>query len=515
MPIYRNPLDTPEIRVRVVQYLSMEDIINCSQTCKAWNNEFAAHIWHTIDLKSQPKVKELHYKSVAKNGNHIRIIKNIRKRSELVIFQDPRINKLSQLTLRLKTRNGYHHQAAELIRRNLDTLETLDLSGDDTKDERTVFALSETLVPPSSACNYQLTSITLKYMSMTRESFSILLLCCPQLMDVDIRYCTFSGDGGLELFQHERMSYLCASIEQVFKPIVDQTSTPLLVHFPNLKTWETWSFEEPLEDPTAQTLKNAILEYCPNIQKLYTNDSSSSVMCELLTKAFQNLTSVRFIYGNITTAVVLGLLLHVNTLTTIQSYDPCDVVNWSYNADEALSISDGFNEGWMIHVLLSRCPHLSVVDLPTHEMDIDMVDRFPWACKDLKRLRVRIRGLDTKELIVAAIDKWRFEHRERQRSALASLTKTEKNSVAFENTVDQERELPTAEQTISTTTAIGGADANTNQQPPPPLPQQQQQQQGEASNIVNNPIVDKVVRQLLKFEKLDDVWLGYKVWGPL
>ena len=39
-------------------------------------------------------------------------------------------------------------------------------------------------------------------------------------------------------------------------------------------------------------------------------------------------------------------------------------------------------------------------------MDMDWVDEDEWACKGLRYLRVRIRGLDTKEKINRTLNRW-------------------------------------------------------------------------------------------------------------
>jgi hypothetical protein len=40
-------------------------------------------------------------------------------------------------------------------------------------------------------------------------------------------------------------------------------------------------------------------------------------------------------------------------------------------------------------------------------MDIDEVERCEWACKNLRVLRIRFKGLDTKKKVLKAIVLWR------------------------------------------------------------------------------------------------------------
>ncbi|KAI1313004.1 hypothetical protein EDD11_002782 [Mortierella claussenii] len=489
----KNPLDVPVIRRRLALFLDSNDAIACTQVCKTWSDDFAARVWHTIDVKEQTKIKELNRRIVAKNGHHIRVIKNIKKRSELGIFQHASVCNVESLTIRLKPKHGYQQQTADLIRQNICTLTKLDLSGDDSKDERTEFVLAEALSAPGADSSTQsvLTKISLRYLRMSRDSFSILLSSCPQLEHLEVRYCTMTDNENAHLFHHQKLSYLFASIEQVFRSGPEQaSSTPLLAHFPSLEAWETWSFEEVLEEPTIDTLRQSIQEHCPRLKKVYTSDSPGAMVHELLTKAFKQLEMVCFIYDSITPVVALGILHHQATLRTLRTYEP-STADWSYHADRVFPLSDNISDGWMVHLMLSRCPMLEIVDLPSHEMDLNMMDRFPWACENLQQLRIRIRGLDTKHLIKAVISKWYVGRR--CGSAAARRVKeaghaAKKDAIAGEGAAVEAKELTS-----------GGADTILTLHAPVPTAE-------------GRIIVDRVAKHLLKFKKLNRVWLGYQEW---
>ncbi|KAI1317003.1 hypothetical protein EDD11_009162 [Mortierella claussenii] len=212
------------------------------------------------------------------------------------------------------------------------------------------------------------------------------------------------------VFRHPKITHLTASVEQVFEPrTTGENGTkpdPLLIHFPNLTSWEVSSSKNELNDPTPVQIKAKIQEYCPHLKKLYVNDTAASIQNSLLVQGSPPLTSICILYSALSPSVIYGLLVHKSTLTTLRSFKPTGS-NWSYHRDIIWDERDLFEHGWMIHLVLSSCPRLTIVDLPYHEVDLERMDHFPWVCTDLKELRVRFKGLDTQDLIMAVINKWR------------------------------------------------------------------------------------------------------------
>ncbi|KAG0209839.1 hypothetical protein BGX33_005296 [Mortierella sp. NVP41] len=109
------------------------------------------------------------------------------------------------------------------------------------------------------------------------------------------------------------------------------------------------------------------------------------------------------------------------------------------------------------------CSRLETMDLHLHEMDMDEVEKGEWACKDLHSLRVRVKGLDTKDKILKAVALWRAGCRRRWQEEVAE------GFVVMD--VEQ--------------------------------------------NETDLSIEARVARYLVKFDKLEKVWLGYQTWTPI
>ncbi|KAF9909391.1 hypothetical protein BX616_011201 [Lobosporangium transversale] len=509
--ITSTPVDLrADIRTLIHQALDLRSMIACSQVSKAWSTEFTPRIWNTIDLDNQPRFSELPSNIIAKNGQYIRIVRTIRKRSEFELFRDPSIQNIEQLVIRIKPKRNCQRQAFQLIQRNLRSLFRLDIRMGQSVTSHPDFALEDIFVSPDPDCMPKLTELRIQYLSMTRKALSTLLSRCPNLTDIDIRSCTFHGDGvgREELYQHKGVTYLFASYQRVFSPDPGSSSdsdnavVPLLAHFPNLQYWDLWMPDIRLEDSAAESIKNTLKKYNSSVKELSTMQAAGSMVHDLLAKAFKSIEFICLSYEKLSASGILGLLLHKSTLTIVRANNP-DIRDWSYYADQVIPVRDTFADAWMIHLIFSRCALLTFVDLPGHEMDMDMIDSFPWACNDLVQLRIRIKGLDTKELIMATIRKWsrgaytrrRQRRNEEQRQATskkidAKPTKDSDGAAEVFETVQ-----------VFLTDGDNGKDKD--------------------NNIVNgfnneteavNPIVDRVATHLLKFEKLNKVWLGYKIW---
>ncbi|KAG0276235.1 hypothetical protein BGZ95_007814 [Linnemannia exigua] len=50
---------------------------------------------------------------------------------------------------------------------------------------------------------------------------------------------------------------------------------------------------------------------------------------------------------------------------------------------------------------------MEILDLHAHEMDMDEVEMGDWICRDLKEIRLRVKGLNIKDNILKAIVLWR------------------------------------------------------------------------------------------------------------
>ncbi|KAF9909388.1 hypothetical protein BX616_011198 [Lobosporangium transversale] len=458
--------------------LDMLSLIACTQVSKAWSEEFTPHVWRTVDLVAQLRFKDLDSRTISKNGRHIRVIKNIYKRSELNLLEDSCVSNLEHITICIKPEDGYCQQARRLLSQNSHSLTRLEILRHVQGDPKE-FALAEAMTPLSEPYTSRLTEIYMRDLSMPRASFSSFLATCPLLEEVNIRRCSFlPGDSDKPLFRHQRVKSLISPIEQIFSPAGQNSSCPsspspppLIVHFPNITFLDTWSdTTSTLDNPTSSDIKIKLMEHCPHLTEFSLSDTLESLVKDLLINTVSQLSLFWLYYQFLSPSMILAVLRHKSTLKRLQTYDP-STVGWSPDADRVIPVYDALQERWIIQLLLSKCSNLTIVDLPEHELDMSIVHLFPWACKGLKELRIRIIGLDTKELIMAVIKLWARGYNEKQRTLYAT---TRKHILSDLSSIDYQIETTDA-QKLS--------------------------------------IVNKVTTHLLQFNDLTKVWLGYKVWS--
>ncbi|KAI1308394.1 hypothetical protein EDD11_004323 [Mortierella claussenii] len=561
MVVRKAHIDMPEIRALLTETLDTTSMVACSQVSKAWHQEFTPHVWHTVDLMTQPDFKNLEQEIISKNGHHIRILRCIKRRSEMDMFLDPSVKNLEGFTVRLKIKRGYQRGAIDIIRRNMQTLIQLDFfvesAFDGYADFEAMHGLPVEIGGMAEAWRKtaalgrnvfempNLTELAIQRLQMSRTVFSMLIRGCPQLEDVHIRYCriysedevakrvktgkaevdetgdtkvdvgvattegeseTKSGSKGKEgeypelIYQHAGAANLWASVEQVFNPeVLDEPpfGSSLLVHFPNLKSWQVWSSKNTLGDPTPQAIKAEVLKRCPQMDDYSTDDPATSIVQELFVNGSHNLKTAYFQYRTLHPSVTLGILIHKATLKSLGTYCP-EEAEWSYHANQIFDVDDSYVDGWMIPLMMSQCPNLTSVRFPSHEMDMDVIDQLPWVCKDLAELRIRVKGVDTKELIMSAVSKWACGAYERRRTKKRRQT----DSVEDEDAISKE----------DTKTAI---DANLDSHHDVVnMTDSGIEDSGRSYGSIGeaSPIVDRLVKHLLQFDKLTELWLGYHVW---
>ncbi|KAF9917445.1 hypothetical protein BX616_000981 [Lobosporangium transversale] len=572
-------MDRSEVRTLVCKALDIDSMIACSQVSRAWSMDFTKRIWRDINLQTHPAFKELDPSIIAKHGHNIRMIKSIEKQSHLDLFRDNSICHLEDLTIQLKPTTRFFSQAFDLIHRNAGTLLVLELNGDIDSD-RTAITRIDALVPTDANTTSKLKKLRIKKLSMSREIFSECLSYVPNLQNLRIRECSFTGDGGKDknFFKHQNVHSLFSSTKQVMDPNIlpgdnreERTKvTSLLVHFPKLKTWDTWHPGNRISDSEAKTIKDEIRRYSPLLKEFLINDCSTDNTEGIANLMLSEPEMICVEIRSIAPSIIKSIILHCQSLVEIRTYDPSLPADWNYRLNTVTEVGDQSPNKWMFHVLLSKCPHLTYVILPAHEMELEYAKQFPWACNGLQDLRVRIRGLDTKELIVAVIKKWarrsyaRRRARARQEALLsensrkavaaaistvavvATTRKEEKAELVANKNVtasSTSKELEPSEKDV-------GADVTESTLLKISVCEQEQEirngyaegekaeQSARSTNTLENiegaaaaallvsdkgsddddgdshenPLVEMVVNHLLKFEHLKKIWLGYKVW---
>ncbi|KAF9112375.1 hypothetical protein BGX27_003481 [Mortierella sp. AM989] len=411
-----SPFDIPEIRDQIAQFLSTNDVLSCSVVCKSWSHGFTRRIWRKVDFNWNSRFNELDPKVISKHGRHIRVVERLSEENELNVLQDSSIRNLNCLRLILAKSPRFRSQAIDVIRRNRNTIKKLAIQDSYSEEDESGFDFVDALIPSPRTCG--LTELSLDSVYLTQESFSLLLAGCPLLDLIKLEECTFQPCSVSEPFKNYNVTHLIASISQIRSEISSLTSSSLsfLEHFPNLKRWDVHT-NEPMSTTTADAIR----------YKLSNQE------------------------------VVLGLLFHKDSLKYVHGYHR-DHEMWTYDTNTVPVMEDHFSEsgsGWVIQLLTMNCPNLESLILPLHEMDVDYVERFPWACKNLKELRVRFKGLGTKESILGVTEMWREAQRARTRG----------NHVEMDAVMAK-------------------------------------------SNSMS--VKDKVTRHLLQFPKLNTVWLGHR-----
>ncbi|OAQ22436.1 hypothetical protein K457DRAFT_131292 [Linnemannia elongata AG-77] len=279
---------------------------------------------------------------------------------------------------------------------------------------------------------------------------------CPTIKNHDV--ALFSGPS-IDAFQHKGVVTLVAPIKQVFKPDPESRLSSLgfslLVHFPNLTDWHCYNLPTDLFVPV-ERIKTEVTRYCPQVTMINTWISPSPIIHCLVANAFHGLKHVTFEYTQLSMDVIVALLFHRATLLQVFAFlgSQC-----SYTERDELSLEDDHfqQSGRAVQLLPRCCPHLKFLEFEGHEMDMDIVEEEKWACKGLRQLRVRIRGLDTKEKIDWTLNLWK-EGRQK---------KDEKDTTLSESHMNEAKDTS---------------------------------------------IETRVARHLLAFEKLEAVWLGTRTF---
>ncbi|KAF9364673.1 hypothetical protein BGX34_000774 [Mortierella sp. NVP85] len=308
-------------------------------------------------------------------------------------------------------------------------------------------------------------SAVLERLTMTRNAFSSLLKACPTLINLHIRgtalLSTLVHNSDARCYKHARVTNLSAPVEQVFKVDDRFKDTPsLFVHFPNLKTWRTWKSASNIDIPS-KLIQNEVVRCCPMLTTLATSYPVPMTI-NLLTQVFDNLTCIIIQNNHLSVDLVMAILKHQETLTCIYTFKPPgDLFDNGVVPKVGSTAID--TDGWVIQSIPRLCPQLISLQFPLYEMDMDDNEKSKWGCHDLICLYIRVRGLDTKKKIDQAIQLW-------QEGRVVTMKKQGKQKKASNG--------------CQWSIGIHPSD---------------------------NSIEARVARHLLKFKKLREVWLGWKI----
>ncbi|KAG0364358.1 hypothetical protein BGX24_004646 [Mortierella sp. AD032] len=498
-----SPFALPELRYRISRFVAVKDAISCALVCKAWTHDFMSVIWFKVDFGTHPGFVDLSPDIVSKHGHHIRFVTNACYPSQISLLANT--SQVCQLrTLYLKSIHGATPRASteadertkkafEIVARNSNTLQDVRLWSYSTPYEGSDFLAHYVHTPaltpfsggasaaaaPLQEISYsgitKLTSLELYNLILSYDDLASILEASPSLIKLSL-LCTCLVGTPTRSFQHTGVKRLNCGINFVFQ-IGDQYHTQnlyspslLLSYLPNLThlcTWqEGWSYDYPTDK-----IKNALDRYCPHLTGFMISDRSNFTVPDFCTRIGRPVTQLVFNFETLTVEGVAAILSHKAILTNLEVFSRNN--GFDAEAYEVAEVSNYFQESSLLLQSFPReCSLLDEFDIFLHEMDMDEVEQAEWVCKNLKTLRIRVKGLDTEEKIKKAIALWRKGcWRKRQAKTTTTTTTTTKDSVAL-LLVDQQ-------------------------------------------DAVDYPIEARVARHLLKFEKLEAVWLGYQTWGPI
>ncbi|KAG0061233.1 hypothetical protein BGZ89_011628 [Linnemannia elongata] len=414
------PFDIPELVRRISLFVSVKDALSCVLVAKSWSDHFLSVIWFHIDFHTQLRFTTLPLDVVAKHGRHIRIVEDARSFRRVYVLANASVARLRELHIETTGSARQHVHAYEVVSRNIRSLEIIHL-----------FAASD----PDD---------------MDKHDSSVHYVSVPALVPF------FGASEGIaSKLKILRLSELCLTHDGLVAIL--QASPQFLTIL------STWQDDPDLTIPTAK-IKEDIARYCPYLTAFELEQPSTLLSCFCM-HIGRNISELTFDYEHISLEGISAILLHQATLRQLMVFGASPHVD--LEADEVPAVSRHFQEfSQLLQLILRGCPHLETFDLALHEMDMDEVEMGEWTCKGLTTLRIRVKGLDTKETIQKAIVLWRAGCKRRYQE-------------------EEDKEMEGFEEETKRAMRLNGMDSS---------------------------IEARVARHLLKFEHLDDVWLGYKSW---
>ncbi|KAF9128098.1 hypothetical protein BG015_004401 [Linnemannia schmuckeri] len=390
-------LDLPEIRNRIAGFLSKSDCISCMQVSKDWFKDFAGLVWNLMSCHKDDSFSRIPSAVVFKYGHFIRHIKHLSQGNDIMVLQDANVTKLKCLEFFVTDSRLSMALFLDLARRNRGTLTSLELSSMTSRPERHEKREEGVYLPLGAfGLGSSLTELSLCDVCVTRDAFSSMLQSCPSLQDLSLwKTMVVAYTPSLQLFRHHGLKSLSASFSQVqLFDRMPSASPSILVHFPSLETWKIKSSYFPPSSKDIMELKVILRLNCPRLKRVDFLDENAEFITEFCDNAFDRLESCSFRYKEMSPTVMLSLLEHQTSLTSI-------VMTAFYDTPSLIMGDNVAKAKKTIVFLLRSVPHLQYLSAKEHRMDVSLMEGHELACCDtLKELRVRFSGLRT----AAAVD---------------------------------------------------------------------------------------------------------------
>ncbi|KAF9930121.1 hypothetical protein FBU30_000871 [Linnemannia zychae] len=499
----RIPLDLPELRHRISQFVAIKDALSCALVCKAWSADFIFVIWRTVHLMEQPKFALLSTDIISKYGHHIRVVIGMDRDKQIYLLNNPAVNGLVELRIQfasiLDVLIENYAGICEMIQRNTLALRNcidffnnlLSKLSNDLPPWKTLNSVFFPALDKPQLKISVLTELILVGVCLTHQDFTKILEVCPVLNELILD--NVQMDRFATRFKHTNLKRLGGSIERIFP----QQTPSLLSYFPNLDFVDVWT-DSPLTPIPTDQIKADMAEYCPKLTEYGLRDNDNFII-HFCTHIIKNPTHVRFDFDFISAKVINAILLHRDSLKAFYIYALNQPKIWPVTTDDDLGAIQGYNH--LLQQIPSSCPRLEKLDLPYcgMEMLMDDIEEGEWVCRDLTTLRIRIKELDTEEKIAKAIELWRSVSRERWR----------KQAVGYKDAKERRKEKEHSEKDDT-----HDKDVNVKNQKNKMEGKSEMEEKDKESEETKS-IEARVARHLFKFEKLQRVSLGSHTWSLL
>ncbi|KAI8356244.1 hypothetical protein B0O80DRAFT_446950 [Mortierella sp. GBAus27b] len=385
------PLLLSEIILHISRFVGLDDAITCAQVCKAWNNAFTSAVWHTIDLGQQHEFAQLDPAIIKKHGHRIRVIIAVDNDHHLRALHHSSVSNLRSLSIVMQGSTHYQAFCFDIIRRNVASLTRMHLWAHESgygyiEAPKPVDVLTLMACGPA----WKLSHLFIENLAITRDGFSALLQTCPALESLDVQLATLYPASYAGPYQHTRLTRLSAPLEHVFRLDSDGSSKALsiLAHFPELRILQTWSSRTGIQ-VSFEKMRDEISQHCPLLKNLCTF-TPAPITTTLLTRTFRSLTTITVSDDKWSTEVVMAILSHQRTLTTVSTVVSSDEY---YEYEDVIDLRGRLPvPGWTIQLIPQTCSQLTKLELPTFELDMDDIEATQWSCTCLEELYIRIRG---------------------------------------------------------------------------------------------------------------------------
>ncbi|KAK3810296.1 MAG: hypothetical protein J3Q66DRAFT_391411 [Benniella sp.] len=354
-----NPLDIPEIRSMVGQYLGRSDLVRCLRVCKSWHALFVPLVWSTITVgpeiyswDDQPPLD-----AFIRHSHHLKVLSlDIDAHHEYRSTSCPNL-----LRLRVNAIRKIESEGIDIIPVQIapyEKLRYLNIYG-------VVMRTSQRII--WEPVHYQsLSELELRSLEIEPTGTATFWDLCTQLVSLKFDRVTVTEMPARSI-TFDRLQRLQLELSSQI-PIEHQLEW--ITQCPNL-TSLFWNYN--VVDPTSRFMRHFVPGTWPQLSELVlAGIEFTDAQLARVIGAMQNLKSLSVQACEVGSRFLEALRHHSQTLTLLGTFD-CEVSTPS-----------------LVPKILASFPHLESLSVE-RVMSLDIIDSPPWVCEDsLKVLRIGI-----------------------------------------------------------------------------------------------------------------------------